>query len=169
LTFLFSHTLYPVVSVLYSGVVTYLFLVGVDSGAGIRPCGGITTGDEYCCDPAPADNGNFACCSTASNLFTLPIPFVIATIPGGMFAATGSLQTSTSASGSTSTTAKAPTPTFSQEAPTTIARSGGYSTGDKIALGTGIGVGLPATVAAIWQLYLKLARGSTSHRSTRHR
>lgn len=37
--------------------------------------------------------------------------------------------------------------------------NGGYSTSDKIALGVGIGVGLPATIAAILTLWMMCIRG----------
>jgi len=119
----------------------------------VRPCEGISTGLKYCCALGLETNGldDYSCCLTASDIFTIAsIPTPVAIIANGTAVA---IQTRSSSS-----------PVIMISAPTTTSdaaiRGGGsrLSNSDKIALGCGIGIGLPATVATIVSAWVACRR-----------
>jgi hypothetical protein len=125
----------------------------------VRPCGGVSTGLRYCCALGLEHNGidDYSCCLTMSNVFTI----AAAATPIAIIASGTSVPFVTNSSATIATPIKTPiktpteTPTAINAQSTTVAGSGGLSIGDKIALG----VGIPATIAAIatvWQLVVML-------------
>lgn len=109
----------------------------------VRPCEGISTGLQYCCALGLETNGldDYSCCLTASNVFTIAsIPTPVAIIANG---------TAVAIAINSSPVVVMLAPTTSSSKPATGGGGSGYNISDKIALGCGIGIGLPAAIAAI--------------------
>jgi hypothetical protein len=118
----------------------------------VRPCEGISTGLEYCCALGLETNGldDYSCCLTASNIFTIPsIPTSVAIIGNG---------TAVAIATNSSPEVVMSAPTTSSPTSATARGGGGYSVSDRIALGCGVGIGLPAAIAAIVSVWLGFRR-----------
>ncbi len=84
---------------------------------GVRPCDGMS-GIQYCSGKTPLNAGDFSCCSTSSNLFSIAAAISgIATVSGQRAIIRSPLTTMTSPSMSMRTTSSS-TSTKSNESPT---------------------------------------------------
>jgi hypothetical protein len=132
-------------------------LYGIETGGelvvpagqvGVRPCDGMS-GTQYCCDGTLLNAGDFSCCSTSSNLFSIAAATsVVATIPGQRAIITPPSTTCTSAPTSISTT-RSSTNTQTSDFPTggyygptlkpgVVVGNDGLAQGAKVWLGVGI-------------------------------
>ncbi|KAI1389849.1 uncharacterized protein F4822DRAFT_216501 [Hypoxylon trugodes] len=125
---------------------------------GVRPCGGIDKSNQYCCDDGLSGPGSFACCSNETSVFSYnnisSLPSIIATIPPNEVATTASSSKveSTTTTSSITTQSTSTSSTSISSIPTQSAPENGNpstNSSNSIALGAGLGVGLPVAAAII--------------------
>lgn len=129
-----------------AGLTEDVGLVSPEKIVGIRPCDGITRGNNYCCDDGSKGRGSFHCCKTSSALFTVgtDVPSILAEMPIAW----------TSTASSAGTTATSATTGASQSATDGAGSNDGGDNGGSnsqlgVGLGAGLGVGLPAVAVII--------------------
>lgn len=153
-----------------------------DIEVGVRPCGGISKSDSYCCDDGSTGIGSFTCCKDESNIFTYDnvttLPSILATIPLKDVSATtvestssSTLVISTSSDistglltvGATSTELTPIQPTNGSVG-STESGSSSANANTSTALGAGLGVGLPvaaAIIGGVWFMIWRSKRKNT--------
>ncbi|RDW73200.1 hypothetical protein BP6252_07107 [Coleophoma cylindrospora] len=119
------------------------------SSAGVRYCGSsILEATNYCCDTGTQGVGSFACCNTASNLFTLAKATVVATMLSTAqvsyppASTTSSSSSSTATSSTTSTSSSGSTSTSVTPSQTSSPSSKSSNNGTAIGAGVGVPVGV---------------------------
>ncbi|KAI6092246.1 hypothetical protein F4821DRAFT_279567 [Hypoxylon rubiginosum] len=137
---------------------------------GVRPCGGITQSNVYCCDNGTTGPGSFACCNNDSSTFTYEnitsLPTIIATLPLHDVSPETSKPSSTLQPTVQSTAQSITTSTGS-----TDSGSPHSSPAHSVGIGVGVGLGLPAAaviIGGIWWIISRSKRKQLSMEKGAH-
>lgn len=132
---------------------------------GVRPCDGIDIGIRYCCDNGTTGLGSFACCNDESQIFQYNnltvLPTILATIP-----VRENLAITTATIPNNATIAnETPRPTSEMSTPINATSTGSASPATdsnnsttSIALGAGLGAGLPVAAIIIGGIWFVISR-----------